>query len=285
MPAQRSEPAGNDELSHLFRQIRDDAGITSGIEAGKRAGISQSKVSRMEGGRLVPTTEEARRYAEALGAKPAVIRRLVRVIDDLREQHRATAPARVGISRGTAHEQRVLRNETRARRITVFHPLLIPGGLQSEPYVRAVFSSGNLAPEVVEARTAARLKRAELLDNLHKQFLFITTPGALGWRAGSPQVMAQQIEHLVEVSNRPNVQLGIVPWGTEVTVFPPCGFDLYDERTAVVGVVGGAAYYNDPEDVSKYVTMMSKLRELALFDDQARQLLREFADEYLDPPI
>lgn len=281
MPAQRSQPAGNDELSHLLRQIRDDAGITSGIEAGRRAGISQSKVSRMEGGRLVPTSEEARRYAEALGAKPAAIRKLVRVVEDLREQHRAAAPARVGISRGAAHEQRVLRNETGARRITVFHPLLIPGGLQSEVYVRAVFSSGDLTEDVIEARTAARLKRAELLNDVGKQFLFITTPGAIGWRVGSPQVMAQQIEYLVEVSRRPNVQLGIVPWGTEVTVFPPCGFDLYDERTAVVGVVGGAAYYSDLDDVTKYVTMLAKLEQLAMFGDDARRLLRAMADEYL----
>lgn len=280
MPAQRSRPVGDDELSTILRKIRDDAGITSGTEAGRRAGISQSKVSRMEAGRLVPTTEEARRYAEALGAAPATIRRLVRVVDDLRKQHRASSPARVGVSRGAAHEQRVLRNESGATQIDVFHPLLIPGTLQSEVYVRAVFSSGGLTGDVIEARTAARLKRAELLDDISKRFTFVTTAGAIGWRAGSTVVMAQQVDHLVATSRRPNVELGIVAWGTEVSVFPPCGFGLYDERTAVVGVVGGAAYYSDPTDVAQYVTMLAALRDLAVFGDEARELLTSMAERY-----
>lgn len=270
----------NDELSALLRKIRDDAGVTSGVEAGRRAGISQSKVSRMEAGRLVPTAEEARRYATSLGARPTTIRKLVRLIDDLRAQHRAAAPARVGVSRGAAHEQRVLRNESAAARIAVFHPLLIPGALQSETYIRAVFSSGDLTDDVVEARTSARRKRAELLDDLGKTFTFITTSGAIGWRAGSPMVMAQQLEHLVAVSRRPNVEFGIIAWGTEVSVFPPCGFDLYDERTAVVGVVGGAAYNTDPDDVAKYVAMLSQLRDIALFGDAARNILTAAAERY-----
>lgn len=280
MPAQRSRPVGDDELSTLLRKIRDDAGITSGAEAGRRAGISQSTVSRMEAGRTVPTPEEARRYAEALGAAPATTRRLIRVIDDLREQHRASTPARVGVSRGPAHEQRVLRNETGAARIEVFHPLLIPGALQSEAYVRAVFSSGDLPAEAVEARTAARLERARLLDDAGKRFTFIITSGALGWRAGSATVMTRQIEHLIAASQRPNVRLGVVPWGTEASVFPPCGFDLYDERTAVVGVVGGAAYYSDPDDVARYVTMFAALQDLAVFDAEAKDLLRSTARRY-----
>lgn len=280
MPAQRSRPVGDDELSTILRAIRDDAGITSGAEAGRRAGISQSKVSRMEAGRLVPSPEEARRYAETLGATPATVRRLVRVVEDLRAQHRASTPARVGVSRGSAHEQRVLRNESGATRIDVFHPLLIPGALQSEAYVRAVFSSGDLAEDVVEARTAARLRRGDLLNDAGKHFTFITTAGAIGWRAGSATVMAEQVDRLIAASRRPNVTLGVVAWGTEVSVFPPCGFDVYDGRTAVVGVVGGAAYYVDPDDVARYVSMIAALRDLAVFGEEARTLLGTMAQRY-----
>ena len=143
-----------------------------------------------------------------------------------------------------------------------------------------MFSSGDLTDDVIEARTAARLRRAELLDDLGKTFTFITTSGAIGWRVGSPVVMAQQVEHLLDVSRRPNVALGIIAWGAEVSVFPPCGFDLYDERTAVVGVVGGAAYYTDPDDVAKYVTMLAELRNIAVFGDAARDTLAAMANRY-----
>ena len=52
-----------------------------------------------------------------------------------------------------------------------------------------------------------------------------------------------------------------------------CGFDLYDNRTAVVGAVGGAAYYNDPDDVARYVTMLAEPEQLAVFGDEVRELL------------
>jgi len=285
MPAGRTR-VGDDELSQTLAQLRDDAGL-SGAEAARRAGtgFSQSKISRWESGTLAPSPDDVEQYARALNAPATTRRQLVRLARDLHEQHRASRPPRVGVSRGDAHEQRVLRNEKTARRIAVFHPLLIPGALQSEAYVRAVFSSGNLAADVIAARTAARLERGKLLDDQHHQFVYVLTYGALGWRPmGSPEAMAAQLVHLIDVSQRPNVRLGVIPWGTAATVFPPSGFDIYDNRTAVVGNVGGAAYFNDPADVEKFVTMHHALEALAVFGDEVRALLVRVAAEYRAMP-
>jgi len=71
-----------------------------------------------------------------------------------------------------------------------------------------------------------------------------------------------------------------IPWGVEAEVFPPCGFDLYDEHTVVVEVVGGSAYYNDPADVTLYVAMLTALERLAFFGDEARAELQRIADKY-----
>ncbi len=268
-------------MAKLLRKIRDDAGVTSGIEAGRRAGFSQAKVSRMEAGRLVPSPADAEHYARALGASAALRRQLVAMARDLHEQHRAAAPARVSVSRSAAaHEQRVRRNEARSAHISVFHPIVIPGLLQTEEYVRAIFSSGTLSLSEIERRVAERLRRAEILDEPGRQFTFVLTAGALGWRVGSTEVMARQVEHIVQVSRRAHIRVGVIPWGVEATVFPPCGFDLYDEHTVVVGVVGGSAYYNDPADVGRYVAMLTELERLAVFGDDARAELQRIADEY-----
>jgi hypothetical protein len=99
----------------------------------------------MEAGRLIPTPEDADHYARALGAPTAVRRQLVAMARDLHEQHRASAPARVSVNRSAAaHEQRVRRNEARSTYISVFHPIVIPGLLQTEEYIRAIFASGGL---------------------------------------------------------------------------------------------------------------------------------------------
>ncbi|HEU0087989.1 MAG TPA: helix-turn-helix transcriptional regulator [Pseudonocardiaceae bacterium] len=280
MPRGRSQPVAHSEIAKLLRKIRDDAGVTSGIEAGRRAGFSQAKVSRMEAGRLVPSPEDADRYARALGASAAVRRQLVAMARDLHEQHRAAAPARVSVSRSAAHEQRVRRNEARARRIAVFHPIVIPGLLQTEEYIRALFASGDLPTATAQARVTERLLRAQILDEPGRQFTFLLTAGALGWRVGSPETMVRQLEHIAEVSHRPQIRVGVIPWGAKATVFPPCGFDLYDEHTVVVGVVGGAAYYNDPADVARYLAMLTALEGLAVFGDEARAELRLIAAKY-----
>ncbi|MGH3767487.1 MAG: helix-turn-helix domain-containing protein [Pseudonocardiaceae bacterium] len=73
MPRGRAQPVAHGEIAKLLRKIRDDAGITSGIEAGRRAGFSQAKVSRMEAGLLVPSPADAEPYARALGASAARI--------------------------------------------------------------------------------------------------------------------------------------------------------------------------------------------------------------------
>ena len=235
----------------------------------------------MEAGRLIPTPEDADHYARALGAPTAVRRQLVAMARDLHEQHRASAPARVSVSRSAAaHEQRVHRNEARSTYISVFHPIVIPGLLQTEEYIRAIFASGALSEAAAHARVAERLLRAQILDEPGRQFTFILTTGALGWRVGGPEVMARQVEHIAEVSRQSHVRIGVIPWGIEAGVFPPCGFDLYDEHTVVVGVVGGSAYYNDPADVARYVAMLTSLERHALFGDEARTELRRVADKY-----
>lgn len=283
-PRGRSEPVANSPIAKLLCKIRDDAGIATGEEAGKRAGFSQAKVSRMEKGRTVPSPEDAEHYARVLGATAEVRRKLVGMVRGFHEQHRAAAPGRVAVSRFSAsHEKRVRRNEEISSRISVWHPLLLPGALQIEEYVRAVMSSGDLSQPEVEARVTARMERAALVNDSGREFTFIVSAGALGWRVGSPEVMARQIEHIIDMSRPPHIRVAVIPWGTEVDVFPPCGFDIYDDHTAVVGVVGGAAYYNAAADVGRYVTMFAALERLAVCGDEARAVLAGLAAEYRAP--
>ncbi|MGH3937964.1 MAG: helix-turn-helix domain-containing protein [Pseudonocardiaceae bacterium] len=89
VPRGRAQPVAHSAIAKLLRKIRDDASMTSGIEAGRRSGFSQAKFSRMEAGRLVPSPEDADHYARALGASAAVRRQLVAMARDLHEQHRA----------------------------------------------------------------------------------------------------------------------------------------------------------------------------------------------------
>ena len=68
MPAKRIH-LGTDALSQGLARLRDHAGL-SGAQAAQRAsaGFSQSKISRWEAGKLIPSPDDVDRYAQALDA-------------------------------------------------------------------------------------------------------------------------------------------------------------------------------------------------------------------------
>src|SRR5437773_2256298 len=50
-------PQGRDWLSRTLRELREKTGM-SGSKAAQQAGLSQSRISRIEAGRFLPTEEE-----------------------------------------------------------------------------------------------------------------------------------------------------------------------------------------------------------------------------------
>lgn len=279
-PRGRSKPAAHGSIAELLRRMRDDAGITSGAAAGDLIGVTQATVSRWENGRQAPSPEQADRYARALRAPATVRRQLVAMVHDLHDQHRAAAPARVAVSRSADHEKRVRRNEERVTHISVFHPVVVPGLLQTEDYIRAIFASAGLSEGATEARITERMARAGILTQPERRFTFVLTAGALGWCVGSPETMITQCRHLVEVSRPPHIDVGVIRWGVLATAFPPYGFDIYDRLSVAAGVVGGTTYYDNLADVNRHIKMLQELRRMAVWGDEARAELQRVADEY-----
>ena len=268
---------GEDELSQTLRQLRAEAGL-SGRQAADRVGFSQAKISRFESGLVVPTPEDAERLARAYHAPAHARRRVVSLATDMREE---TVSSRVVLNRGAARfQQRVGRIEAASRQVATFHPAMIPGLLQTPDYARAVFSSGgSLPPKQVDDAVEARIERQSLLAASGRRFTQIVTEGALRWHASSPLTMIGQLDHLVEVSRLPEVHVGVI-WRSPASVFPMHGFDLYDRRAVLIGTMTATALLTDQRDVAEYTALFVELERLAIFEDQARQVLNEVADDY-----
>lgn len=98
--APKNEPYGRDWLTHTLRELRENAGL-SGTAAARQAGISQSRISRIET-LYLPTEAEVTTLADLCKA-PATIRwRLLKAVKDLRAEE---APARVVLQRGASRLQ------------------------------------------------------------------------------------------------------------------------------------------------------------------------------------
>ncbi|HEX5347407.1 MAG TPA: Scr1 family TA system antitoxin-like transcriptional regulator [Pseudonocardiaceae bacterium] len=73
--------------------------------------------------------------------------------------------------------------------------------------------------------------------------------GALRWHIGSPTIMAAQLDYLVELTRRPNLRLGVIPWDRPLTMHARHAFHVYDTHTVIVGTESGTAFITDPVEV------------------------------------
>ena len=106
------------------------------------------------------------------------------------------------------------------------------------------------------------------------------TEGALRWHAGSPQLMIEQLEAISLASKLPNVELGVIPYTTPVSIFPRHGFHLYDSDAAIVGTETGTATIIDTDDIARYEAMFAELERVAVTGEAAREVLSRVSDDY-----
>jgi len=242
--------------------------------------MSQSKVSKIERGFLLPSVEDVTALCRTYKIRGVERRQLLAIAAGLREE----ASARVILSRGVAEMQRRIGQlETSAALVRGFQPVMIDGLLQTEAYMRLVFGipdSRELSSEEVDEAVAARAARQRVLQDESKRFLLIMTEGALRWHAGSPTLMVEQVEAIVAATKLPHVAVGLIPWTTPVRFFPRHGFHIFDEDAVIVGTETATATMTGSADVATYVELFAALEASAAFGDDARDHLARIADDY-----
>ncbi len=270
--------SGRNELSRTFRELRQAADLSL-REAAKRTGFSAAKISRAERGINLPTEADVAALVEAYHAPPEARSLLMSIVRDIRPEYRPVVMAR-GKGTPSAFQKRLNRIEATTTHLTTFTPTVVPGLLQTETYIRALVAYRELPPAEADSFVAARRIRQERLADPAHLFTLITTEGALGWRAGTPEDMAEQVEHIAATSQSPNVRIGIVPWGTRADVFPLLGWDLHDQRAVIYGTAEATAILTEPRDVARYVMLTEAVQKIAVFDDEACAVLQRIAVEY-----
>jgi transcriptional regulator with XRE-family HTH domain len=277
-PAGRG-PADRARLANALREARHRARL-SGVETGKRAGVSHSKVSKIERGFLLPSVDDVSALCRVYDLVGHDRDELLALATGLREE----ASAKVILARGVAEMQRRIGQlEEASSLIRGFQPTIIDGLLQTDSYMRLVFGipgSQAVPPEEADAAAAARLGRQRLLADASKRFELILTEGALRWMAGSAALMTEQVEATAQAAQRPNVRLGIIPWTTPVELFPLHGFHIYDDDAVIVGTITAAATMTGAADIAAYTELFKALERSAAYGDALQEHLAGIAGEY-----
>jgi transcriptional regulator with XRE-family HTH domain len=266
--------AHKDELALALRDARKVAGLT-GERLAARCGISQSKISKLETGKVIPTITDMERLLTALGASEE---RAAELLALARLANTEFQSVRASLRRGLHQKQRELAAlEADTTHIRFFLPLMITGLLQTPEYAKA--SLANFPGDHGQAITK-RLDRQGSLYNRAKRFTFVLTEAAVRWQLVEPAVMAVQMGRLASLSELPNIRLGIIPLDTYIPDGPLNTFTVYDERMATAETFGGAIMMRDPRDVAYHLELFAFFERYAVFDDEARKLLEHYASEF-----
>ena len=162
--------------------------------------------------------------------------------------------------------------ENDATSIRVYMPLVLPGLLQTQAYMEALLKTGPRPPAWRRRAVEARLRRQEILDRADgtaPRLSVVITEASLLYRWGMHEDRREQIEHLAEVSRRPDVELRIQRFDDG----PPTGiysmvniFGFPDDEPPLVFVETDYSIeeINRPEAVSGYIQSFERACDAAL---------------------
>lgn len=278
MAARESFERDRAELAEEIRRLRVDSGM-SGVAAAERLGWSQSKLSKIETGRITPGTDDVDAMLKVLAAPPATQRRLSAKAAELNERYSSLRMLR---KRGLHRVQEAIAHEERTTTLTrTFQPTMVPGLLQTAEYARAVFSQplSMSGVDVAEA-VRSRLNRQSAPFDTERRFHFVITEAALRWKLGDAQTMAAQMDRIANLSTLANVRVGVLPWETPVPQVPKSAFVLRDEREVVVEGFTTRQSITDTRDIAFHQQLFELFADSAVYGGEARNFLARLAREH-----
>jgi transcriptional regulator with XRE-family HTH domain len=262
-----------ERLAAALRALRQSAGLT-GMDAARKSGMSQPKISKLETGRLLPSIADVRTLLTLYRTAPADRDELLELAARL---HATIESNRTILRHGAARTQaRLGELENESATLRYFSPFVIPGLLQTAEYMRRVFSLDLSGAEL--ARTvAARQSRQQLLYDSAKAFTFVITESALRWRFCPDDVMAAQAGHIASLATLGNVEIGVILTGARAGDTPLHGYQIFDDRVASIELEHAVVTVTDPRDIAKYLSLFAAMSQAASFGEASRSRLAELA--------
>ncbi|MFD4631465.1 Scr1 family TA system antitoxin-like transcriptional regulator [Streptomyces sp. NPDC058284] len=180
-----------------LRAQREAAGLTQ-QELADMALMTRSHIAHIEAGRRIPSKEDARRLDRALGTGNVLS-------SFLPDDDMAVAE----------YFETALQLEQQATMIREFALSFIPGILQTERYARAVLGTSfpPVSEQECDRRLVTRLERAKILDDPVTPVVWaLLDEAVLRRQIAGPEVMAEQIHHLVRLSESRRIQVHVLPF-------------------------------------------------------------------------
>jgi Domain of unknown function (DUF5753)/Helix-turn-helix domain len=268
--------------AHL-RRLREEKGITR-ADAGYTIRASESKMSRLELGRVAFKERDIMDLLVYYGVTDPEQRD--QVLGLVREANRSSW-WRDYDDVMPQYFQNYVGLEEAASALRTYEIHFVPGLLQTPEYARAVLSSTvpPLKGRDLERAVTLRITRQQVLEREDPLTVWaVVDESALRRRVGDSSTHRAQLEHLVELAERPRISVQVLPTETGMHVgggpfsilrFQDPGLP---DVVYVEGLVG-ASYVDKPEHVERYAEVLSRLSIKSLTPDESLVFIRKLLVE------
>ncbi|MGW9205699.1 helix-turn-helix domain-containing protein [Embleya sp. NPDC055664] len=265
-----------------LRRIRLAADLTLESVAA-RLGWSHTKVSRLETGQGRVSQTDVDALARLYATGDDMHQALVTLARESRAKgwwhdHASAVPKWFNFYIGLEAAAEDLRN---------YEAEFVPGLLQTEDYIRALYRAVRPRPEdEVDRLIRVRLERQRILVRDDPPTLWAVINEAVIRRAmGDPHVMRDQLTHLVEMSELPHITLQVLSFAAGGHAgmdgaFMMLGFEGDDSGVVYRESITDAAYVEDPDGVALYTAAFDQMRDRALDPAASRDMMTAAATEF-----
>jgi transcriptional regulator with XRE-family HTH domain len=280
MAARVTITARQERLGKELRKLRERAGLSL-REAARATGINEGKFSNMESGRVAVSAERVRLLAGHYAYEGAAFVDALAAMTGERvrgwwETYRRQLPQGFLDLAELEHHAVYLRS---------FENVQIPGLLQTEEQVRAIYSSSvsRLPDEQVEARVQFRLRRQEVLSRAEPfRYEVLIHEAALRVRVADRQVARRQLLHILEQSERPQVTVKVVPFDLDgfTDIGNPmliAGGSVPELDTVLLDTAHGATFMDAEAQLDRYRRVINNVEGVALGVVESRDFIHQLA--------
>ncbi len=207
-PRTQSRDPATDLAAFLGRQLRDlriEAGYKSQDEFAPALRKDRAVIGRAESGEYPPTDAVLDDWLNLCG----VSGRLREVLEGVNKITRTViGPVKLWVAPW-------FETEGKSHTLRIWQPIIFPGILQTPAYTRALFAVTGMGDDQIEEYVQSRLSRQEILSRPEPPSVVIVLDELVLHRLiGTPKIMGEQLAHVVELSNRPNVHIHVLPTQT-----------------------------------------------------------------------
>lgn len=168
--------------------------------------------------------------------------------------------------------------ENAARSLRTWTPGVLDGLVQTEAYARTQLETvRDVPPEVIEARLAARMERQRrILQREDPPAAWVLVDEMALYRlTGSPELMTEQLDHLLGIAGLPDVTVHVVPGVMHAVTVSEL---IVTDGAAYCEHIAGGFVYTDAETVTSLGRMITNIQADSYRASESVQLIERVRD-------